>query len=262
MSVEISVVVITLNEERLIGKCLESVKEIADEIVVVDSFSTDRTREICESHGARFIEHEFHGHIEQTNYALDQARHDHVLALDADESLTPLAQKSVLKIKENFDHDGYRFNRLNHFCGYWMKHGAWYPDRKIRLWNRTKGRWDGENPHYLVHLEPGSTIQQVTGDILHDTTESLTAYMKQVNYFSDIAAQNMLRDGRKFRLSQLLFRPPFRFFRDYFLKRGFLDGLPGFILAIINAGGAFLKYAKFYLLQKKNDPSSQSDRPE
>ena len=254
MTVKISVVIITLNEERLIGKCLESIKEIADEIVVVDSFSTDRTEEICLSHGARFIKHHFLGHIEQANYALDQATHDHVLVLDADESLDEQAQKEVATIKSSFECDGYRFNRLNNFCGTWIRHGAWYPDRKIRLWDRTKGRWGGDNPHNLVNLEPGSVVKQVKGDILHFTTPSVSSYLRQVNYFSDIAAENFVRDGKNFRLTHLLIRPPFRFFRDYFLKQGFRDGLAGFTIALTNAFGVFSKYIKLYYLSKDKDP--------
>lgn len=260
MSVKISVVIITLNEERLIGKCLESVKKIADEIVVVDSYSTDKTREICESYGARFIENEFLGHIEQANFALTQASHDHILALDADESLDEQAQKEVLQIKGNFDHDAYRFNRLNNFCGTWIHHGAWYPDRKIRLWNRKKGRWGGENPHYLVHLEADARVKQVKGDILHLTTNSVSDYLRQVNYFSDIAAANFIRDGKPFRLSHFLIRPPFRFFRDYLLKQGFRDGLAGFVIALTNAFGVFSKYTKLYYLRKNQGAEDQSQQ--
>jgi len=139
---KLSVVIITLNEEKNIGRCLESVKDIADEIVIVDSFSTDRTEEICLRYNARFIKHEFVGHIEQKNWAIEQASYLHVLSLDADEELSERLKKSILEVKGNWKHDGYYFNRLTNYCGKWIRHTSWYPARKLRLWDRSKGKWE------------------------------------------------------------------------------------------------------------------------
>ena len=152
----ISVVIITFNEEKNIGRCLESVKNIADEIVVLDSFSTDKTEEICLQHGASFFQHPFDGHIEQKNRAITYATYPHILSLDADEVLSPELEQSIKAVKENWQADGYYFNRLTNYCGKWIRHCGWYPDRKLRLWDSRKGKWGGVNPHDKYMLEPNA----------------------------------------------------------------------------------------------------------
>ena len=144
---KLSVVIITFNEEKNIARCIESVKEIADEIVVLDSFSKDKTKEICESHGIKFYEHAFDGHIQQKNRAITYASYPHILSLDADEALDETLKKSIIEIKNNWTHDGYYMNRLTNYCGHWVKHCNWYPDTKMRLWDSRKGCWTGINPH-------------------------------------------------------------------------------------------------------------------
>ncbi|MEK6565704.1 MAG: glycosyltransferase family 2 protein, partial [Bacteroidota bacterium] len=129
----LSVVIITHNEEQNIARCLESIRGVADEIVVVDSFSTDKTRAICQKHGARFIRHKFEGHIEQKNFAMRQAKSPYILSLDADEALSPELRQSILDVKNNWASDGYRINRLTNYCGAWIRHCGWYPDTKLRL---------------------------------------------------------------------------------------------------------------------------------
>src|SRR6476620_7997347 len=153
--IKLSVVIITFNEERNIGRCLKSVKEVADEIVVLDSFSKDKTREICESHGARFIQHAFDGHIQQKNRAITFAAYPHILSLDADEALDETLIDSIKKIKQNFTKDGYYLNRLTNYCGHWVRHCGWYPDRKLRLADSRKGHWTGVNPHDKYELFEG-----------------------------------------------------------------------------------------------------------
>ena len=135
MKVQISAVVITFNEERNIKRCLKSLVGVADEIVVVDSYSTDRTEEICRSFNARFIKHRFEGHIQQKNWAILQASSPYILSLDADEALSDNLRTSILRAKENWTHDGYYFNRLTNYCGKWIRHTSWYPSRKLRLWD-------------------------------------------------------------------------------------------------------------------------------
>ena len=138
---DISAVIITYNEEKNLERCIESVRDIADEIVIVDSFSTDRTKEICKKYELHFIEHKFEGHIQQKNWAITQAKYPHILSLDADEVLSDRLKESIREVKENWTHDGYYFNRLTNYCGKWIRHCGWYPDRKLRLWDSRKGRW-------------------------------------------------------------------------------------------------------------------------
>jgi len=143
MGVRISAVIISLNEERNIGRCLDSLKDVADEIVVVDSYSSDRTEEICRSHHTVFIRHRFVGYIEQVNWAILQASSPYVLCLDADEALTDQLKASILQVKDKWTHDGFYFNRLTSFCGKWIRHTSWYPARKMRLFDSRKGSFEG-----------------------------------------------------------------------------------------------------------------------
>ena len=159
--IKLSAVIITYNEEEHLEKCLNSLIDVADEIIVVDSFSTDKTKEICIAKGARFVEHKFDGHIEQKNYAISQAKNQYVLSLDADEALTEALKIEVKNIINNWEYDAYVFNRLTNYCGTWIKHSGWYPDKKLRLWDVTKGKWGGENPHDMVIMDKGSSTKKI-----------------------------------------------------------------------------------------------------
>ena len=162
---KISAVIITFNEEKNLKRCLESLGDLPDEILIVDSFSTDRTKEIAESFKARFIQHKFDGYIEQKNVALNLAKNDYVLSLDGDEALSPELLKSIKELDLSFD--AYTMNRLTNYAGHWVRHCGWYPDTKLRLFNRKKGRWGGANPHDKVLMETSSRIKHLKGDILH-----------------------------------------------------------------------------------------------
>ena len=157
----VSVVIITFNEEHNIARCLDSVKGIADEIVIVDSFSKDKTKEICLSYGAKFIENKFEGHIQQKNFAITQAKYPHILSLDADEALDEKLRNSISEVKKNFVHDGYYMNRLTNYCGKWVHHSGWYPDTKLRLWDSRKGQWAGVNPHDKYELTTGDSFKAI-----------------------------------------------------------------------------------------------------
>lgn len=245
--IKLSVVIITLNEEKNIGRCLESVKEIADEVIVVDSLSTDKTREICESYGVRFIEQKFLGYIEQKNFALNLATHDHVLSLDADEALSPKLLSEIKKVKSHFLGSGYIFNRLTQYNGHWVHHCGWYPDAKLRLIIKSKGHWTGNNPHdYLIVEGP---VTHISGDLLHYSYDSISSHVQQTNKFSAIEAETLYSKGKRGTFIKLVTRPPFQFFKDYFLKLGILDGRYGFIICFINALYVLLKYAKMMDLE-------------
>jgi glycosyltransferase involved in cell wall biosynthesis len=241
---KLSVVIITLNEEKNIARCLDSVKDIADEIVIIDSFSTDRTEQICSAYNVRFIKHEFHGHIEQKNWALEQASNLHVLSLDADEELSPRLKKSILEVKGNWQHDGYYFNRLTNYCGKWIRHTSWYPARKLRLWDRSKGKWGGVNPHDKFKLEKGARRKFLKGDILHYSYYSINEHIAQINNFSTIVANAYFKENKKASYFNIVFHPIWRVFRDYIIKLGFLDGFYGLVVSVNSAHETFLKYIK------------------
>ncbi len=209
--IKLSVVVITFNEEKNIARCLESVKGIADEIVIVDSFSKDRTMEICLKYGARFIEHAFGGHIQQKNWAIKQSSFPHILSLDADEVLDETLIASIQNVKNNFLMDGYYMNRLTNYCGQWVKHSGWYPDTKLRLWDSRKGEWKGINPHDKYELFDGNqNTSKLAGDILHYSYYSVDEHYRQAEYFTTIAAKAYFDLGKKAPFYKLLLISPKR----------------------------------------------------
>jgi len=243
--ISISAVIITFNEERNIARCIESIKEVVDDIVVVDSYSKDRTKEICLSYGVRFVEHIFEGHIEQKNWAITQAKYPHILSLDADEALDSTLKNAILEVKNNWQADGYEMNRLTNYCGHWIRHCGWYPDTKLRLWDARKGSWGGTNPHdkYELH-DKKSRIIHLKGDILHYSYYSLSDHYKQVEYFTTILAKAQYEKGKKAPIFTLLLSPIVKFMKDYILKKGFLDGKVGFRICRISAFATYTKYKK------------------
>ena len=252
--VQISALVITYNEENNIERCLNSLDGIADEIVVIDSFSTDRTAQICKDRGVDFVQHRFEGHIEQKNYALSRANNDHVLSLDADEALSEVLKQSILTTKQNWQDDGYAVNRLTDYCGKWIRHCGWYPDKKIRLWDRRKGRWGGVNPHDHVIMDKSCRVGRLRGDLLHYSYPSIKHHVAQIDKFSDIAARAAYQRGRRANvLLDICLNPMLTFFKKYFLKLGFLDGYEGFVISISTAYGKFLKYIKLRELEKRGE---------
>ena len=252
MQVKISAVIITFNEEKNIERCLKSLAGLVDEIVVVDSYSKDQTEQICNRYNVRFIQHEFIGHIEQKNWAKDQATFDYILSLDADEALDEELKKSVLKAKENWSFDSYRMNRLTNYCGQWIRHSGWYPDTKLRLFDRRKGIWGGRNPHDKYIPEKGARIGFLQGDILHYSFYTREEHIKQIHYFSDIASKAMLEKGKRSSYLKILIKPIARFVKAYFLHRGFLDGAAGFTISRLSAYANYLKYSKLLKLQGKH----------
>jgi len=242
---QISVVIITYNEEKNIARCLESVASVADEIVVLDSFSKDHTKEICASYGVKFYEHAFDGHIQQKNRAITYATHPYILSLDADEALDDVLKKSILDAKANWTHDGYYMNRLTNYCGHWVRHCNWYPDTKLRLWDSRKGAWTGINPHDKYELKEGDkNTKHLKGDILHYSYYSVEDHYKQVEYFTNIASKAFVEAGKKAPLYKLLLNPLAKFIDHYILHLGFLDGKAGYLISKISAYATYLKYKK------------------
>ena len=238
----LSAVIITYNEARNIGRCLDSLAGVADEIVVVDSFSTDETEQICRDRGVRFVQHAFEGHIEQKNWALEQAAHAQVLSLDADEALSEPLRRSILAALEHWPADGFTMNRLTNYCGRWIRHSGWYPDRKLRLFDRRKGRWGGTNPHDKVLIEADAAVGHLEGDLLHYSYYSVEEHVERARHYADIAARAMHRAGKRAGMASLVLRPLAKFIRNYLLKRGFLDGRAGLTICRIAALETFWKY--------------------
>ncbi|MDX2415075.1 MAG: glycosyltransferase family 2 protein [Bacteroidales bacterium] len=247
----ISAVIISYNEENNIARCINSLKNVADEIIVVDSYSTDKTIEIAKSLGALVISHEFEGYKEQKNYAAKQAANKYILSLDSDEALSEELEQSILKVKEDIKYDGYSFNRLNHYCGSWVRHSNWYPDKKLRLFNREKGEWKGINPHDKYILEKGSGTCHLKGDLLHWVLDTYEEHIEKANRFSSIAAREYFKLGKRASACKIVGRMSWRFFKAYFLKKGFLDGYNGFAISSLSAYTSFLKYLKLRQLNKE-----------
>jgi len=247
---KLSVVIITFNEEKNIERCLLSVKGIADEIIVVDSLSTDSTKNICAKYKVRFVEQPFSGYTEQKNFAASFADYDLVLSLDADEALDATLIASIAEVKKNGDKDGYYMNRVTNYCGEWIRHGAWYPDKKLRLWKKAKGRWEGITIHEHFQMEPGSVTGFLQGDILHYSYESIEAHVAQFNKFTSLSAIEMHEEGKKASIFKIYLSPLVSFIKGFFLRLGFLDGYYGTMICFINAFATYTKYLKLRQLNK------------
>jgi len=244
---KISACITACNEERKISRCLESVVPFSDEIVVVDSFSVDRTVEICKRYTDRVYQHEWLGYVGQKNLIKDMAAGPWIFFIDADEEVSPTLCKEIRDLFESGrsrSYDGFEFPRRVHFLGKWIMHGEWYPDLKLRLFRKDKGDCVGREPHDRVVVH-GNTVR-LKGPLYHFTYNDIMDQIQTLNRFSSIAAQGMCEEGRRFRMHDLLFRPMVRFVKGYIFKLGFLDGVQGWIIAIASSFFVFLKYAKLW----------------
>lgn len=250
---KLSAAIITFNEEKNIQRCIESLLSIADEILIVDSFSTDKTKEIALQYTqVRFIENPFEGHIQQKNFALKNAKNDWVLSLDADEALTPELTQSISKAFQSPTADGYKFNRLTYYCGHWVKYCGWYPDTKVRLVRKENAEWRGENPHDRLEVLDGTNIAHLQGDLLHYSYYSAEQHYKQIEYFGDIAAKTAFAKGKRSNWLKIYGKSCFQFIKSYFLKLGILDGKTGWLISKRSAYATYRKYVKLLNLQRDN----------
>lgn len=238
----ISVVVITRNEEANLERCLLSVREIAGEIVVVDSGSTDGTIALAARLADRVIAQPWLGFGPQKQFAVEQARHPWILSLDADESLSPALAREIADL--SFDRDGYELPRRVWYLGRWILHGTWYPDPVLRLFHRERGRFSPDQVHESVEL--AGTVGRLRASLDHYPYRDLAHHHEKIQALSALAAGAMFAQGRRAHWAHLALRPAWEFFRSYVVRRGFLDGAPGLIAAGMHAHYNFLKQAKLW----------------
>lgn len=242
----LSVVIITFNEERNIERCLKSVVDLSSDIVIVDSGSTDKTHDICASYNCRVFYREFDDYSSQKNYANSLAKHNLILSLDADESLSDELKNSIVNLKYNSDNIAVSFNRLNHHCGKPVRFCGWYPDRKTRIFNRTFAKWEGTIHENLVFCDNPEGFY-LSGDLMHYTYNSRTEHLSQAEKFARLNAISDFSKGKKSNLITAYFRSFYKFFSIYFIKLGFLDGKTGFLIANISSRATFLRCKELYL---------------
>lgn len=248
----ISAVIITYNEEKNIARCIESLNAVADEIIVVDSFSSDRTKEICSNYpNTKFFEQKWLGYSQQKNYANSLASYDYILSIDADEAVSEELKQSI----DNIDfHPNvfYSVNRLTNYCGKWIRHCGWYPDSRIRIFHKSVN-WSGDFVHETLLLPDNAEIKRLEGNLLHYSFYSTSEHIKRIDNYSTLSAKECFVKGKKINLLGLLIKPSWKFIRDYFFKLGFLDGFAGYQVCKISAFATFLKYTKLreYYREKK-----------
>jgi len=244
----VSATLITYNEEANIEEALQSLAW-ADEIVIVDSGSTDATLEICRRYAGRIFQRSWTGFVDQKAYAVAQATHDWIVSLDADERIGAELAAEIQELRlAGFQKAGYRMPRVACFMGRWIRHGDWYPDYQLRLFDRRRGRWQGGRVHESVRVE--GTPGFLRGEIQHYTYRSLSDYLRRLETYSTLAAQDYQAQGRKATLAGLLGNPCAAFWKGFLLKRGFLDGTPGLMVAVMGAVSVYFKYAKLYEFQR------------
>lgn len=247
---KISAVIITYNEEKNIERCILSIRDVVDEIIIFDSFSKDKTKEICLKYPVKYFEREWMGYSFSKNYANQIASYNYILSIDADESISSKLKEEILKIKRSDKiFDAYTFNRLTNYCGKWIHHSGWYPDKKLRLWNKLKGRWEGEI-HEKVVMENNSKVCHIEGDLLHYSYYTFTEHKERVKKYAEKSAMESLNKNNSLIILKIFFGPTIRFFRNYFIKLGFLDGYYGLIISKIEAYGVFVKYSTIHKIKK------------
>ena len=253
---QISAVIITLNEERNIGRCLESLVGVADHVVVVDSGSADKTKTICQQYSEKypdwltFLYHEWEGYAEQKNYANSMVGDGWILSIDADEALSDKLRKNLINKKTNdlLESDvAYSICRLNNYCGHWLRHGGWYPDEAVRMWPAGAAQWNGL-VHETLEWQRPMRQQRMNGDLLHYTYYSVEEHAQRTVKYAALAAEKAYQQGKKTSRSAIIVKPFWTFVSKYLLHLGFLDGMAGYVSCRISAEYTLLKYSRLYEL--------------
>ncbi len=249
---KISACIISYNEEKKIEACLKSLHGIVDEIIIVDSLSTDKTLEIIKKYTHKIYNQKFLGHIEQKNLAISKANNDWILSLDCDEQITEELKASILSIKNNITQaDAYKVARRTFYVYRWLNH-CWYPDHKVRLFNKNTAHWAGTNPHDHIELS-GDNVETLKGDLLHYSFDSISEHIQTLDSFTEIGANEIIRKNKKVNILSPWTHGLWTFFKLYILKRGFLDGYAGLVVATLSGMHAFVKYNKVLFKRWKNN---------
>jgi len=251
----LSVILITKNESANIRACLESLAW-ADEIIVVDSGSTDDTAELARQFGARVYVHDWPGFGAQKNRALGYATCDWVFSIDADERVTPELRAELQQAMREAEADGYYCPRLSQFCGRFIRHSGWYPDYDVRVFRRELATWGGADPHERILIS--GKARRLKHPLQHFSYRDIADHLERINHFTNVSSGELEAQGRRWSAMDNVCRPPFRFFRSYVWKRGFLEGFPGFFVAATAAIYVFLKYAKLRERELKEQNGSGS----
>lgn len=248
----ISAVIITFNEADNIARCLDALRDVADEIIVVDSYSTDRTPDICQQYdGVVFLQRKWQGYAATKNWANAQAKHPYILSIDADEVVDDPLKKSILQARTKGLSGAYSVNRKTNYCGHWVKHGGWYPDRKVRLFHRDKARWEGDFVHETLQLDEGVELQSLQGHLLHFSYHRLEDHRQRARKYAGLHAQKMFTSGRHTTFVSALLSAGWKFIAVYFFKLGLLDGWAGWHIARFSAWAVFLKHQELLQLYAK-----------
>ena len=248
---KISATIITLNEERHIRRCLESLEGIVDEIIVVDSGSHDTTLEIAAKLGARTTTHAWKNYAEQKNFASSLATHEWILSVDADECLSPSLRQDILQAKQILTQaTAFEFPRRAFYLGRWIQHSGWYPDYKIRLFMKSKARWEGRFVHEALHID--GPIVRLRGDLQHYTCESISEHLGTLDRYTTLAAEDLWERQNRSGWTQLLGSAFTAFVKTYWLKQGFRDGMQGLIIACLASYYNLVKHAKVWELEQRN----------
>ncbi len=248
----LSAVIITLNEERNINRCLQSIRQVADDIVIVDSHSTDNTKKICKQFGVNFIAYKWQGYSKTKNFGNTQAKHDWILSLDADEELSPQLIESILELKSKNHQYFYKIHRLANYCGKWIHHSGWQNDTKLRLFHRNQTSWEGDYVHenLVITQKKPKHIPVLKGYCYHYTIQSQAEHLAKIEHYSTLAAQKFFAKNRKTNWLEIILQPTFEFLKKYVLKGGFIDGRMGYYISYNSARASFLRYYKLRKLQK------------
>ena len=247
---KISAVIITKNEQRNIGRCLDSLIGVADEVIVVDSGSTDKTQAIAEKYEAKFISHEWEGYSKTKNYANTLAQYNYILSLDADETISPELMQSLLKAKHNLE-GAYSFNRLTNYCDKWIWHCGWYPDKKIRLFAKADAEWQGDFVHEDLVLKPGVKVTHLKGDLLHYSIYTVEEHKATIEKYARLGAEKLKHKGKKTSVLKAVFSAITRFIKKFFFQLGFMDGKYGFTVCRLSAYAGYKRHMYLLELYKK-----------